>query len=450
MQSIQFLGASGIVTGSSYLVTTNDAQKFLIDCGMFQGGDEITRLNTLPLTFRPQDLAAVFLTHAHLDHSGRLPLLTKNGYRGKVYMTEATAKLIEVLLLDSAKIAKEDKYETLLYDEADIALLLEHVEYVTYDTPYRFGSLEAVFHDAGHILGSASIELREKQGQSIIFSGDLGNTPEDMIRPTEYFTDADIVVMESTYGDENHTAEDPSQVLKEEIQAVEADKSVLLIPAFSLERTQELLHRINHLKRQGAIKPTTQVFMDSPMAIRATEIFREFDNLYNQELTEDTKDGDPFSFPGLVVTDSTDKSKAILTAPTPKVIIAGSGMMSGGRILHHLANYIADPTTRILVVGYQSEETLGRAILEGKKAVKIYHEMFQVRAHVRDLKSMSSHADKTKLLAWFAQIKGASELFLTHGDEEKREALKKIIAAAYPDLHVSLPARGQAVSLRTS
>lgn len=448
MQTIQFLGAAGIVTGSSYLLTTDNGQKFLIDCGMFQGSDDIVKRNYVPLSFNPADLTAMFLTHAHLDHSGRLPLLTKNGYTGKIYMTEASARLIEVLLLDSAKIAKEDHDQTPLYDEADVADLLQQVEYVAYDTPLTIGPLTAVFHDAGHILGSASIKLSESQtGESIIFSGDLGNTPEDMIRPTEYFENASNVVMESTYGDADHTPEDASEVLKEEVQAVERENSVLLIPAFSLERTQELLHRLSHLKKLGKIKPETQVFLDSPMAIKATDIFREFDNLYNVELQKDAKDGDPFSFPGLEITDSTEKSKAILEAGTPKIIIAGSGMMSGGRILHHLANYITDPATHILIVGYQSEETLGRAILEGKREVRIYHETYPVRAKVREIKSMSSHADQKKLLTWLSHIHDVQKLFLTHGDAEKRQVLKNAVSKIYPNLPIELPSQNQTVSL---
>ncbi len=422
MKSIQFLGAAGEVTGSSYLLTGHDDSSIVIDLGLFQGSKEITDHNYDPLGFRPSDIKGVFLTHAHLDHGGRLPLLVFGGYFGKIYMTAPTAALLALSLTDAAKIAQETFDHAPLYGMEEVEKVLEMIEIVEYGKQFQVGGFSITFRDAGHILGSASIEVVDTSDkQKIVFSGDLGNTPEDIVKPTEYIESADIVVMESTYGDSTHPKEDPTEILGQELQKIDQAGGVLLIPAFSLERTQEVLHRIHHLKKDGKIRGDTPVFLDSPMGIRATLIFREFKTFYNKEMQSHTDD--PFGFEGLVVTEDAKDSKAIIKAMEPKAIIAGSGMMSGGRILHHALNYLSDPKTTVLFVGYQAEETAGRKILEGARNVRIYDKNVQVKAAIREIKTLSSHADSPKLLDWVSHIKNVKKVFLVHGEEKQRQAL---------------------------
>lgn len=441
MKNIAFLGASGEVTGSSFLVTAQDDSQVLVDFGMFQGTKEVADLNYEPLKFNPSQVKGVVVTHAHLDHCGRLPLLVYKGFAGKVYMTAPTFALVEVILTDSAKIAEEKLDAVPLYGLEEVEKLLQMVEIVEYDKEVVFGPFKVTFKNAGHILGSASIEIVDKEdNKKVIFSGDLGNTPEDIIKPTQYHDDADIVVMESTYGGRLHPKENPSDVIQEEINAVERDSGVLLIPAFSLERTQEILHRIYHLKKEKKIQLDTPVFMDSPMGIRATEIFKQYREFYNDELQ--SHHDDPFHFEGLAVTSEARDSKEIIKAMEPKVIVAGSGMLTGGRILHHAVNYLPIKTTRLLFVGYQAEETLGRKILHGARNIWIGDKNVKIRGSIRET-TMSSHADQNKLLTWLKHIKGVKKVFVIHGDTEDRDTFAQKIKS---DLHIQdvvLPLNGE-------
>jgi metallo-beta-lactamase family protein len=444
MKNIAFLGASGEVTGSSYLLTLGNDEQILIDLGMFQGGEDLSELNYHPLKFNPAKLKAVFLTHAHLDHCGRLPLLIFGGYFGKIYMTAPTKELVEVILNDSAKVMSEDFSKKPIYTFDEVEKVLALIEIVEYDKPLQVSGVEAVFRDAGHILGSASIQLKDlTDSQTMVFSGDLGNFPEDIVRPTAMIDEAQIVVMECTYGDKEHRQEDVSATLQDEINIIEKNGGVLLIPAFSLERTQELLHRLHHLKKDGKIRADTPVFMDSPMAIKATVIFRDFKNFYNDEVKSHTDD--PFSFEGLVLTEDARDSKEIIKTMDPKVIIAGSGMISGGRITHHAINYLPDPTTRILFVGYQAEDTVGKQVLEGAKQVRINKVQVHVKAHVTEVQSLSSHADQPKLLVWLGHIKDVKKVFLIHGDTKQRELFAEKVKAQFhydvtlPKLEENLP-----------
>lgn len=444
MKKIKFLGAAGEVTGSSYLVTGNDDSKILIDFGMFQGPPEVSDLNYKQLAFKPADLKGVFLTHAHLDHCGRLPLLVSGGYFGKIYMTAPTRALIEVVLRDAAKVSGEDRGREALYTIEEVEKVLNMTEVVAYDKPFQIGTFSITFKDAGHILGSASIEIIDTgsaEKEKIVFSGDLGNSPEDIVKPTEYIDTADIVVMETTYGNAAHPKEDSTAILQEEINSIESNGGVLLIPAFSLERTQELLHKIHHLKKDGKIKADTPVFLDSPMGIHATTIFKAFTTFYNDELQRHTDD--PFNFEGLVITEEARDSMDIIRAMPPKIIIAGSGMMTGGRILHHALNYLPQNTTRILFVGYQAEETLGRTILSGIKNVKIGDKQIHVRARIREITSMSSHADQPKLFTWLEHIKGVSRVFLTHGEEKQRQMFLQLVLHDLGIKKVILPQNGE-------
>ncbi len=441
MKKIKFLGASGGVTGSSFLLTAQDDSQLLVDFGIFQGPREVSDLNYKQLDFNPSSVKGVILTHAHLDHCGRLPLLVFGGFQGRVYMTAPTAALIEVILRDAAKIAQEKTDYVPLYGSDEVEKVLKMVEVVEYEKEFSVGSLNVKFKDAGHILGSASIEVVDTADKKkIVFSGDLGNTPEDIIKPAVYSDDADYVVMETTYGDERHPEEDPSQIIMEEINKIEDGSGVLLIPAFSLERTQEILHRIHHLKKDGKIRADTPVFMDSPMGIRATEIFGQFREFYNEEMQGHIDD--PFNFEGLASTIEARDSKDIIKAMEPKVIVAGSGMMSGGRILHHAVNYLPLDTTSILFVGFQAEGTLGRAILHGAKTVRIYDKQVIVRAKVRET-TMSSHADQSKLLLWLGHIKGVKKVFLAHGEQSKRMAFAQKVKEELHIQDIAMPLVGE-------
>lgn len=442
MKKIQFLGAVGGVTGSSYLVTL-DSGLILVDLGMFQGKDDIDDRNSAPLPYNVQDLKAVFLTHAHLDHCGRLPFLVKQGYRGKIYTTQATKDITQVALLDSAGLAQEKTEKDILYTKDQVAKLIDLIETVDYDQALKIDNLTITFKDAGHILGSASIEI-EDQNRSIIFSGDLGNTPEDLIQPTENFKQADLVVMESTYGDSVHVQEDISQILTGLISEIISTNGVLLIPAFSIERTQEILHRLGELKKENKLPNSVSVYVDSPMAIEVLEIFKKYPNLYNKETA---RQENPFDFANLTLTKTSDESKAIFKNKGPKIIIAGSGMMSGGRVLHHLVNYLPFATTQLAIVGYQAEGTLGRVIQNGAKKVEIYDDMIPVNAKITEIESLSSHADQPKLLNWLKNIQGVKKVFITHGEDRQRQTLSEKIKSELKIQDIVLPTMDQEFEL---
>lgn len=429
--NIKFLGAAGTVTGSSYVLTSGSGRSILIDLGMFQGPPEIERMNYLPYDYDCSQLDGVVLTHAHLDHCGRLPILLKKGFKGKIWMTHPTRDLTELSLLDSAQIAIKDE-KPILYDKTLAYQTIDRFKTVEYHKPFQVGDFIVTMYDAGHIVGSASLVIEDMQPNSdirtIVFSGDLGNTPEDLVMPTEFIEEADAVVMESTYGDKLHPEEDAMAMLQKEINIVEETRSTLLIPAFALERTQEILHMIMHLKAAGRVQTSTPIFLDSPMAEKATRIYMNYPEVFNIHIHEDMeREGSPFNFPGLEVTVSRSERESIHYRQGGKVIIAGSGMMSGGRIVGHAARYLTHPENRLLIVGYQGEGTLGRELMEGNKEVIIDEKMVPVRATINITHAMSSHADQGQLMDWLKHIKGVKKVFLTHGDNDPRKALAEKI-----------------------
>jgi metallo-beta-lactamase family protein len=419
---LQFLGAAGQVTGSSYLLTSNSGQSILIDCGLFQGDQELDKLNYLPLDCDVKSISGMILTHAHLDHCGRLPRLLRQEFNAPIYMTAPTKDITEISLFDSAKIAKHSNKEELIYEDTDVNQIINFFKTVEYETEFSIGDFKIIFRDAGHILGSASLEIKV-DNQKIVFSGDLGNTPQDIIRPTELINEGDIVVMESTYGDKEHPKEDPSLVLQSEINAIEESGGTLLIPAFSIERAQELLHKIGHLKKDGKIRDETAIVFDSPMGEKVTQVFERYKEYYNPEFKKDSIEGDLFSFPGLHVIDNRAERRVAEESQEAKVIIAGSGMMNGGTILNYALEYLPLESTRILFVGYQAENTLGRKISEGEKNVYIEGQPITIKANVNQTQAMSSHADQPRLLDWLKNIKGVKKVFLTHGEDPQRQVL---------------------------
>lgn len=445
---VKFLGAEGMVTGSCYQLTSNSGQSILIDCGLFQGSQDLDKLNFLPIECDCSHLLAVVLTHAHLDHCGRLPILLSQGFKGEIWMTPPTRDITEISLFDSAKINEEDNRS--LYDLKQVTQTVELFRTIDYDKSFDVGDFEIIMRDAGHILGSASLEIVDQSAtgnlKKIVFSGDLGNSPEDLIKPTELISSADVVVMESTYGDKTHPNENPSDKIAQEINAIENNGGTLLIPAFSIERSQELLHRISHLKKSGKVKKETLVYFDSPMAEKVTAVFEKYHQNYNEELKQDFKSSDPFIFPGLVTVKSQFDRLKIDQTFAPKVIIAGSGMMSGGRIVKYAQRYLPEPSTRLLIVGYQAEETLGRLILEGQKIITIEENQITINASINETQAMSSHADQPKLLNWLRNIQGVKKVFITHGEDGSREVLAQKIKTDLGISDITLPVLNQKIS----
>jgi metallo-beta-lactamase family protein len=439
---IKFLGAAGQVTGSSFLLTSANGEKVLIDLGMFQGGRDVHKLNFTDLQFDAMDLTGVLLTHAHLDHCGRLPLLVKNGYTKEIFMTRPTIDITEISLFDTAHINEEDKNEAPLFSKEDVEKTVNLFKAVEYDRSFNLGTFSVTYRDAGHIIGSASIEITDNGSsdhKKIVFSGDLGNTPEELIKPTEYVEESNVVVMETTYGDRTHPLEDVNELLLKEVLEIEKNKGTLLIPSFSIERSQEIVHRLGHLKIEGKIKEETLIFFDSPMGEKVTQVFERYVDYFNKELSTDIKSYDPFHFPGISYTKNGKESRDIVNVAGPKIIIAGSGMMTGGRIVNHAITFLPDPTSRILFVGYQAEDTLGRHIIEGERSLNIEGTHLEIKASVNQIHSLSSHADQPRLLNWLKRIKDVNKTILIHGEDPVRTVFADKIKSELSLKDINIP-----------
>jgi metallo-beta-lactamase family protein len=447
---IKFLGAAGTVTGSSYILTSGGGTSILIDLGMFQGPAEIDKLNYEPYDYDTSTLAGAVLTHAHLDHCGRLPIIMKGGFKGSIYMTPPTRDLTGLSLLDSAKIAKEDKSQ-ILYTTADVLGLIKQFVTVEYHKEIHIGDFIVTFYDAGHILGSASLEIVDKSPNSdirkVIFSADIGNFPAYLEDPTEFLQSADAVVIETTYGDRLHPDESPLDALLSEINAVEINGGTLLIPSFSLDRAQELLHMIMHFKKEGKIQKETPVILDSPMAEKATKIYVDYPKYFNPHIEAEYKLGEMFDFPGLEVTRDWRQSQALHNRSEAKVIIAGAGMMTGGRIVGHAQYYLPFKSTRLMIVGYQGEGSLGRELLNGKTEVIIKGQKVLVNASVHDTQGLSSHADQGQLMEWLKAIKGVKKVILTHGDDHSRVGFEQKVKDELKITDIALPKLGDEITL---
>jgi metallo-beta-lactamase family protein len=447
---IKFLGAAGTVTGSSYILTSGGGTSILIDLGMFQGPAEIDKLNYEPYDYDTSTLAGAVLTHAHLDHCGRLPIIMKGGFKGSIYMTPPTRDLTELSLLDSAKIAKEDKSQV-LYTTADVLNLIKQFVTIEYHKEIHIGDFIVTFYDAGHILGSASLEIVDKNPNSdirkIIFSADIGNYPAYLEDPTEFIKSGDAVVIETTYGDRLHPEESPLDALLSEINAVEINGGTLLIPSFSLDRAQELLHMIMHFKKEGKVLKETPVILDSPMAEKATKIYVDYPKYFNPHIEAEYKLGEMFDFPGLEVTRDWRQSQALHNRPEAKVIIAGAGMMTGGRIVGHAQYYLPFKSTRLMIVGYQGEGSLGRELLNGKTEVIIKGQKVLVNASVHDTQGLSSHADQGQLMEWLKAIKGVKKVILTHGDDHSRIGFKEKVEQELGINDITLPKLGEVIEI---
>ncbi|MFA6160664.1 MAG: MBL fold metallo-hydrolase [Patescibacteria group bacterium] len=428
---VKLFGAAREVTGSCYLVESSKA-KILIDCGLFQGTTLAHSKNFEPLGFDPKSLDAVFVTHAHLDHTGRLPVLIKNDYKGPIYTTPPTAKLTQLVLEDAAEIMHEEferSYTPKLYEISDVAGVVNQTKVLDEHKSIEVKDLKVEFFNAGHIFGSVFVKVTSNDGKCVVFSGDLGNTSTPLLKQKDFLADADVLFIESTYGNRIH--EDDStrdKLLKQTVINTIKNKGVLMIPAFAIERTQEILFELNNFVENKLIPPV-DVYLDSPMAIKASKIFNAFPKYYSREALRLIAVGDKlFDFPGMRMTLTRDESKIINESPQPKVIIAGSGMMNGGRILHHLVRYLSDKNSTLLVIGFQAHGTLGHKLYQGQTRVNVLNEQIDVKAKVVSIGAYSAHADQRMLLDWIkSSPKPPKRVYCTHGEEAASAALATCI-----------------------
>jgi len=416
---ITFCGGTGSVTGANFLLEIDD-KKILIDCGLTQGLELADDINWAPFSYDPKEIDILFITHSHIDHIGKIPKLVHEGFRGKIYSTKPTRALTGPMLLDTAGILSKNKQFNLdkIYTEENInTAFLQWLSFNYHEKITITPDLEASLKDAGHILGSAMVEFIYK-GKKILFTGDLGNSPSPLLPDTEKITDADYLIMESVYGDRNHESKnDRRSLLERVIEDNYKRKGTLIIPTFSLERSQELLFELNDLVTNNRI-PIMPIFFDSPLAIRLTEIFKQFRDYFNETAQKVlSKDKYLFDFPGLHSTLQSEESKMINDTPNPKIVIAGSGMSSGGRIVHHEKHYLPDANNTILLTGYQSLGTLGRLIQEGVKKVHISGEDVNVRAHVAVILGYSGHKDGDGLLQFVENMQDkVKKVFVVMGE----------------------------------
>jgi metallo-beta-lactamase family protein len=400
---LTFCGGVGEVTGANFLLQVGE-HKLLIDCGMVQGGEAAHASNYKPFPYNPTEINALIITHAHIDHIGRVPKLVKEGFAGPIYSTDYTKELAPIMLSDSARlIAQDAQHRNIepLYVMPDVERALSQWQGGQYHKSFTIlPGIEINYRNAGHILGSAMVEMTIGEGndkRKIVFTGDLGNTPSPLLPDTEVITDADYMVMESVYGDRNHPpAAERSQKLKEELKKGIERGGTVLIPMFSLEKTQELLHELNHLFNSGELK-SVPVFLDSPMAQKVTEVYKHAGKEFNPAAQKEMKGDDIFDFPGLINVQGREESETILASANPKIVIAGSGMSSGGRVVRHEQTVLPDEKNTVLFLGYQSVGTLGRQLVDGVKKVNAMGMWVKVRAHVTVVGGYSSHKDSDHL-----------------------------------------------------
>ena len=435
---INFLGAAQMVTGSNYLITT-DTHKLLLDCGLFQGGKETEKLNILPFAFNPSEIDFLILSHAHIDHSGRIPKLVKEGFRGRIICTRATSDLADILLKDSGHIHEmEATWENRkrlragldpvqpLYRVEDAENSLQYFDPILYNQKINLtDSIELRFQDAGHILGSSIVELWIREGDQetkLVFSGDLGTKDRPLLRNPSYIEDADYLILESTYGNRLHE-EPEKRVLKlmDIISKTITRGGTVVIPSFAVGRTQELIYELNkYYDHKEKIQDflNVPVYVDSPMATSATEIFRKHADCFDEETRGYILRGDnPLDFHNLHFTKTAEESRLLNASDEPKIIISASGMCDAGRIKHHLKHHLWKKNSSVIFVGYQAEGTLGRSIKDGIKNVKIFGEKIQIRAEIHSIEGFSGHADQGELLDWLRNIKNPpKKIFIVHGE----------------------------------
>ncbi len=462
---ISFHGAAGEVTGSCHLVETT-AGRILLDCGLIQGGKERHERNRAPFEFVAADIDVVVLSHAHIDHSGRLPLLRKAGYRGPIYATPATIDLVRILLVDSGHIHEEDARWTIkrlrkkgkdashitpLYTQADALAVMEQFVPVDFNDWVRLDGLGRVrFVAAGHILGAAIVELEIEDGDAcrhVTFSGDLGVEGARLLSRPAQVESPEVLLMESTYGDRDRDEEDDrTEALFKVVRDTVERGGKVVIPSFAVGRTQEILARLNDLVESGRLRGVP-VFVDSPMAVEATAVFTRFPDVYSKDARRKYCSGDaPLEFDGLRLVTKVQESKAINASRMPSVIISASGMCTAGRVKHHLKNEISNARSTILFVGYQARGSLGQIIQSGVSPVRIHGEWFDVRARVEQIPGFSAHADRTGLIEWYDGLGGNPDhTFVVHGDPEAAAALAATLRQR--EANVIVPQRGESYEI---
>ena len=467
---IEFLGAAKVVTGSNYLITT-DKWKFLIDCGLFQGGKEEEAMNELAFKYDPGEIDFMFLTHAHIDHSGRIPYLVKKGYRSEIYATEATVDLCEIMLLDSANIQESDaEWENKrrirsgkapiepLYTMEDAQRSLSYFRPCHYEEIIKVNDeISFRFTDAGHILGSSILELwivENNETVKVVFSGDLGMPNKPLLKDPAFIKSADYLIMESTYGNSVHDDYAKSMdELTQIIDRVSERGGTVMIPSFAVGRTQELIYQLNNYYSKDTIHEHQRIpiYIDSPMAIRATKAFMDNAYYFDDETKEIIRSGDNiFEFPNLHYVNSVEESKALHRVNYPRVIISSSGMANAGRIRHHLKHGLWDERNAVVFIGYQAIGTLGRILLDGAEKVKLLGEEIAVKAEIFDLVGFSAHADEPMLLDWLNHFeKKPVKIFLTHGEEDESVPLAKTINEMF-HIDTIVPSLNDEYSLNTT
>ena len=459
---ISFHGAARTVTGSKHLVQLDNGENFLLDCGLFQGMGRDTDSLNASFGFDASKVNFVILSHAHIDHSGLLPKLAKEGFKGNIYCTPATKALVEILLEDSAMIQRDDaKYGNKrrarqglapiepLYDMDDVNIVLPLLTIVEYNQPTKISnSVELLFTDAGHIIGSAAVSLKIKEGaetKTLTFSGDVGRYRDMILRSPATFPQADTIIIESTYGDKLHDIihTTPDDILKWIEKTCVEQKGNLIIPAFSVGRTQEILFELNQLSLEKRL-PHIPVYVDSPLSIEATDVVKMFPKYFNKKIQQILEvDDDPFDFEGLRYIKSVEESKALNEDLHPKVIISASGMADAGRVKHHIKNNISNAKNTILLVGYCEPHSLGGRLMNGAKVVKIYSEEYPVIAKVGSIRSMSAHGDYEDLMQFLGCQNPdlVSQVFIVHGEAKvqdhfaerlRKKGFKEVIA---PEMH---------------
>jgi metallo-beta-lactamase family protein len=442
---VEFLGGVRTVTGSATLLEKGSL-RWLVDCGMFQGGVELEQRNWHVESYRPRDLSFILLTHAHIDHSGLIPKLVKEGFHGKVICTKATLDLCQVMLRDSGHIQEmETEWQNRknkrsgrnevasLYTIQDAEKSFPYFQTVGYDEMLSLtDGVKVRFQDAGHILGSAIIELWVKEGdveKKLVFSGDLGSSSQPIVRDPSWIKEGDVLWLESTYGNRLHKSrEETVQELLRIIQEAIGHQAKVVIPAFAVERTQDIIYTLGQFIRKGFI-PSIPVYIDSPLAISATEIFKRNPDCFDQETRDLLLGGEnPLDLPELIYTRTTEESKAINEDTRPGVIVSASGMCEAGRIQHHLKHHLWQEDSHIVIIGYQAEGTIGRKIIDGAKSVRLFGEEIAVKAHVHTLGGFSAHADQKGLIEWLSHLDNPKvEIFVNHGEEKTSLELSELI-----------------------
>lgn len=462
---ITFLGAAQGVTGSKHLVEAS-GQKILLDCGSFQGRRALAHQANSILPMEINNLDAVILSHAHADHCGSLPLLVKNGYQKKIFATPATSDIARLIMLDSAKLQLND-YEHLLklalpgnnilppiYSLEDVEKTCKLFSPILYskqvnDWNNLAKGLDFKFYNAGHILGSAVTVIKSNEDEiikTIAYTGDLGNTMVPILPDPENIPEIiDALISECTYGDRQHRPlEEAVNLLKNIVNDAVANKSRIIIPAFALGRTQELIYILHKLHNEGAI-PALPIYLDSPLSNNITEIFTKHNADFDQQTWQDFLNNheSPFAFDKLCYVKTATESKMLANKLGPLIIIASSGMLEGGRVLHHLENNISNPQSTIVLTGFQAENTLGRKLLSGEKRVRIYGKFFDVRARILSINELSAHADQTELLKYILTIKGLRKLFLVHTEIQAANVFSELIKKEKPGLEIIIPKLGE-------